>query len=475
MNFISNKAITLLLLSFFSTACVNANSSVNAYTSETQKINEIVTSAQQLMNFNGTVLVANSNDIIYHQSFGYADKDKNTPLTVRHQFAPGSVIKEFSTIAIMKLVAQGKIKYQDKITQYLTGLPEWASNVTIEHIMTHTSGLQEIKYQRGMSTSDVMKQIKAIKKLKYQPGKDFSYGNYNTVLRAVIVEKVTGKNFNQYIQDTLFTPSNMKDTFGRDNFDSVDPLITCGSKPLAISGVTAYSTALDLYRWDKAIWNNSLVNKTDIVDAIVKTGLSGSSRRAYFDFGFFSKTDKGTLKAVWHDGTYPSHYTLKSINFDKDLFIVLLSSDGRRSTLSELRESILNVFDKKSFQLPSVWWLTNEVKQKGVSTAINTFKSRIAKKELIANESNLNLLGYDFDSQKNEEAALAIMKLNLELFPKSENTHDSYAELLIKAGKLKEAYPIIENGLRLATKNDNTFLIKRFKRFLQEINDSKAR
>jgi hypothetical protein len=446
---------------------------VNASSTYQKQIDKVATSAHELMNFNGTILVANSKEVIYQKSFGFADKDKKIKLTPSHQFAPGSIVKEFSTLAIMILEKQGEISYDDKITKYLTGFPSWASSITIEHILTHTSGLSEIKYKSNMSTADVVEQIKAVNKLEYKAGERFTYSNFNTVLRALIIEKVSGQSFNEFIATKLFSPVSMDNTFGRDNFSNTDNLISFGAKPLAIKGVTAYTTALDLYKWEKALWNNLLIDKKSMSKAILKPGLGGP-HRAYFDFGFFKEDATRAISEIWHDGTYPSHYSLKSINFDKDLFIIILSSDGRRSTLSELKRSISNINQNGYLELPVIWDLTNAINLNGHRTAINNYKSRIINKESSASESEINQLGYDLYSQKKQDAALAIMKLNLELFPQSSNAHDSYAELLIYAKEYDRAIPVLENGIALAKKSNNIFLRDRFNQFLADIKKSKG-
>ncbi len=442
---------------------------VNAQTDYKKQVDDIAIVASELMGFNGTVLIANSDGVIYQRSFGFADKGKLIDLTPDYRFSPGSVTKEFTTVALMMLKKQGKINYDDNVSKYLSNLPAWSSTITIEQILTHTSGLGEIKYSRNITTADVIKQINAVEKLKYKPGEGYSYGNLNVVLRALIIEKITGKSFKTFIKESLFVPAGMMSTFGRDNLASTDPLIAFGAIPLAINGVTAYTTALDLYKWEKALWNNVLVSKDTLTKVILKPGLSGSSNRAYFDFGFFNKNKNGDLVEIWHDGTYPQHYTFKSVDFDKDLFIVLLSSDGRKSTLSELRDYISNISDNQTLKIPAVWWLTNEIKSNGFAAAIKTYKGLVERGDFVANESSLNSFGYDLNSNDQPDGALAIMKLNVELHSQSEYAYDSYAELLIDAKKYTEAQPIVERGIALAQNSDNQFILGRLEEFLKEI------
>jgi len=433
-------------------------------------IDDFVHAANEAVGFSGTVLIANSNEIIYQRSIGFADKDNKIPLNPNYRFAPGSVIKEFSTVAMMLLQQQGKIAYDDKVRDYISWLPAWAADITIDHLLAHTAGLGEIKYSTGLETAAVIEQIKAVKQLKYPPGEGFSYGNMVVVLRTLIIEKVSGKSYKSYVEENLFKPAGMKNSFARNDIQDSQDLIAYGEKPLAIDGVTAYATATDMYLWEKALWNNTFITKQTLSSAILKPSLGGVGR-AYFDFGAYKKNSEGSLRQVWHPGTYPSHYALKSIDLDKDLFIVLLSRDGRNSTLREIREYIISASENKPLKFPSLWWLSAEMSSKGFVSAIRTYKSRVKSGEFVAKESELISLGYGLN-HKQEQAALAIMALSIELFPQSANAHDSYAELLLMAKMYKQATPIVAQGIAVAEQLNEKFILGRLKKMQQQIADN---
>jgi len=466
------KTCAMLVLSYAAIACVHSQEpSVQVSPGKLLRyqpiVDDIVIAANEAIGFSGTVLVANSKDVIYQRSIGFADKEQKVHLNSEYRFAPGSVIKEFSTVALMLLKQQGKIRYSDKVIDYISWLPDWASAITIEHLLTHTAGLGEIKFATGMQTADVIEQIKSVKKLKYLPGEGFSYGNLVVVLRALIIEKTSGQSYKNYIEENIFKPAGMKSAFARDNIEDHQPLIAFGEKPLAIDGVTAYTTASDLYLWEKALWNNTFFTKQVLSSAIVKPSLGGEGS-AYFDFGAYKSNSDGSLNQVWHPGTYPSHYALKSIDLDKDLFIVLLSRDGRNSTLSEIREYIINASEHKPLKFPSLWWLSAEMSSKGYESAIKDYKSRVKSGEFIAKESELIGLGYGLNHMQ-ELAALAIMALSVELFPQSANAYDSYAELLLMAKRYKQAKPIVERGMAVAKKSNEQFILGRLEKMQQQI------
>ncbi|NQZ12143.1 MAG: beta-lactamase family protein, partial [Algicola sp.] len=240
-------------------------------------IQQLAQTAHQYAGFNGTVLVAKSGHIIYHKAFGFADKNQQIPLTTDHKFSPGSIGKEFTTVALMMLKKQGKLSYTDTLSKYLSNLPQWASTVTIEHILTHTSGLPDIEWPRKRATTskDVMHQMQAVKTTAFTPGSDYRYGNINTFLRALLVEKITGKPFEHFLQKQLFDAAGMKGTLTKSQIaqsqkrPQSQSSIVQGTSPSDVAGLTAFITAQDLYHWEQALFGGALVTKHSIEQTIV--------------------------------------------------------------------------------------------------------------------------------------------------------------------------------------------------------------
>jgi CubicO group peptidase (beta-lactamase class C family) len=456
-------------------ALLTCLTNVQAQTRFTKNVDQVIAEANKIVNFNGTILIANSERVIYQSSIGFADKEEKTSLTNDHRFAPGSIIKEFTTVALMRLEAKGKINYHDKITKYLTDLPAWANDITIEHLLTHTSGLGEMNYVTGIETADVFEQIKAVKKLKYPPGEGFSYGNFVTVLRALIIENVTNIDYKSFIEKDLFALSKMTTAFARDDIKTTAPLMAFGEKPLAIDGVTAYMTAFDIYKWEKALWTNCLISNKAFKMALLTPSKGGPSR-AYFDFGFYSTNKKGEISEVWHDGTYPAHFALKYYDVKKDLFIILLSRDGRKATLKELRPYISTLFtnstlptiEQKTASLPLSWWLKEQLKVREYVQVFAELSLGIKNGTFVTNEAELSTYAYNLLSNKKYLAGLELMKITVTHFP-SANAYDSYVELLLRAEQYKDAKLAAEQGLALAKKENNSFLLGRLVEFLNII------
>lgn len=442
-----------------------------------QRIERIATIASEYAGFNGTILVADSDGVFYHNSFGFADEDGTIALTPEHRFSPGSIDKEFTTVALMLLEQQGRLNYHDKLSGYLPELPHWANIVTIEQILTHTSGIPDINYGRNLTTADAIEQIMAVDELVFEPGQGFLYGNLNSVLRAMIIEQITGEPQDVFIQENIFDAAGMDSAYSRTDLAIEQPMTAFGDLPMAVAGIDMYVTALDLYRWETALWNGDIVARESLENVIVPHELRGSSSSAYFDFGSFQRNEDGALVGVMHDGTHPSHYALQSINFDTGLIIILLSSDGAKSTLGPLRQSIASLADNQTVALPASWWLANEVKQQGIASALENYRAAVEEgngttadgSEIDSNEQTLNGYGYSLSGSGQMDDAIAVLGLNVELFPNSANAHDSFADILIQAEDYAQAKTITEQGLRLARQDRNSFLIQSMEDYLSTI------
>ncbi len=217
-----------------------------------------------------------------------------------------------------------------------------------------------------------------------------------------------------------------------------------------------YSTVLDLYRFEKALWGGLLVSKTALKKGLTPHLLSGDYERTYFDFGWFTKNASGEITEMTHDGSNANQHSLKVSDFDKGLIVIIMSNDSRKSTPFELSDYVLNFSEYNATQIPLSWWFTKEIKRVGFDTAIADYKKNMQNNnQLINDEFSIWVYGYIMMLKGELDNAIEILKINMENFPESADAYDSYAELLIQAEKFKEAKPVIKKGLKLAKKSNN--------------------
>lgn len=170
-------------------------------------------------NFNGVVLFARDDKIFFHRAWGIADRESNWPITTNTKFNLASASKMFTTISIAKLAEEGKLKFDDNISQYLDN--DWISNeighkILINHLLSHTSGLGHFweefdKHTGSIIDIDDYKEI-IVPKLSFQPGTAGKYSNTGFILLGAIIEAITGQSYYEYVQKLIFKPLHMDNT-----------------------------------------------------------------------------------------------------------------------------------------------------------------------------------------------------------------------------------------------------------------------
>lgn len=300
---------------------------------------------------NGSFLVAQDDIVITQRSGGYnqmtvkrADK-KNTDTTC---FELASVSKQFTATCVLQLVAREKLFLDDQLTDFFPNLPY--PNITIRHLLTHTSGLPEFfnfdpkwyEYNGLLDNMDVVKALEVYKPKKaFNTGERFAYTNTNYMLLAAIVEKVSGMPFEQYIQRNIFLPAGMKHSFCVTQLKSRKyENIASGHKknavPLAIEfddGTVGekgiYSTVRDLFAWKKAYFNDYKVLPKQWVIAATQPENqlnNGSYPSELYGYGFRLEDNPNFGRLVYHGGLWHGFQHLFLYYPEDNVFMVFLSN-----------------------------------------------------------------------------------------------------------------------------------------------------
>jgi len=186
------------------------------------RIDSLVEKALSLQLFSGNVLVANNGKIIYDKCFGKADYEGNTPNTVNTQFQIGSITKDFTKVMILQLVEQGKLRLTDTLGALLLGFPARLNGITLQQLLMHKSGLASYtdgppfgedadEVARIKTIADILPYIKR-EPLNFKPGTQALYSNSGFVLLAAIIEKITGKSYNQALKEQILDKVGMTQT-----------------------------------------------------------------------------------------------------------------------------------------------------------------------------------------------------------------------------------------------------------------------
>ena len=226
------------------------------------------------MEFSGAVLVAKDGEILLSRGYGLANRDANLPNSAETRFRIASLTKQFTAMAIMILQSESRIAVRQPICPYIADCPLAWENITIHHLLTHTSGITEFGNFPAffLVKSEPSSPLQTIERFKhhpldFQPGEAWRYSNSGYILLGYIIEQVSGESYETFLQANIFTPLEMSNT-GYDHDDgslakgyygpsSHDASYVHPSIPFVSGGL--YSTVEDLYRWDRALYTNQLI------------------------------------------------------------------------------------------------------------------------------------------------------------------------------------------------------------------------
>ena len=240
------------------------------------KIDQTLTFLTERESFTGAVLVARNGEVLLSQGYGLADREKNLPNTPQTKYRLGSITKQFTAMAILLLQAQDKLKVQDPICRYLAECPATWQDITIHHLLTHTSGIPDFTRFPDYDTTRAApaSPLQTIVRFKdrpldFKPGEQWSYSNSGYILLGYIIEQTSGQSYETFLQKNIFEPVQMKNT----GYDHNDGSLATGytgfydhwekadyidmTVPYAAGGL--YSTIEDLYRWDQVLYTKQLI------------------------------------------------------------------------------------------------------------------------------------------------------------------------------------------------------------------------
>lgn len=301
--------------------------------------------------------VMRNGQLLFARGYGLADLRTKTPITAHTNFRLASVTKQFTAMAVMLLVHDGKLHYDETLTDIFPEFPRYGSKITVRHLLTHTSGLKHYEdiYEKETAgtlpsqiaqihDADVLRILEQQNAGSFAPGERWEYSNSGYAVLAMIVERVSGKSFADFLRLRIFEPLEMKHTvayisgknevpnraFGyrkaSDNKAWVFSDQSATSAVLGDGGI--YSSIEDLAKWDEALLQQKLLSAEEMKLALTPVRVNGGvtldddSRSAY-GFGWFLDPYKGHRR-MWHYGdTSGFHTSIERLTDDKLTVVVL--------------------------------------------------------------------------------------------------------------------------------------------------------
>jgi CubicO group peptidase (beta-lactamase class C family) len=335
---------------------------------ESRELDTLVKAYTEQKKFSGSVLVARDGNILLSKGYGVANIEHDVPNTPQTVFRIGSMTKAFTAIAIMQLVERGKIKIEDTLNKYLPDYPH-GERITLHHLLSNTSGITDYLLLDGFretmriptTTSALIERFRD-KPLEFEPGADFGYSNSNWVLLGFILEQMTGKSYEEVIQEQIFTPAGMNHS----GYEWTAPVIKqrasgytdtnrqwVNAEPIDSSTMHAagglHSTVEDLYRLDQALYDGTLMRPETfkrMTERVIGTEDYG------YGYGWELYAKHGH-RAMAHSGGLDG-FLSNFVRFVDDKVTIIFLNNLGGAAWSELTDSLAAVVFGAPYELPSM-------------------------------------------------------------------------------------------------------------------------
>ena len=316
------------------------------------------------------VLVRQNGKTIFEQGYGVRDLRTKSKIAARTNFRLASFTKQFSAMAIMLLVRDGKLRYDETLTEIFPDFPDYGKSITIRNLLNHVSGLpnyedlmeaaEKVKGplwspEKQIQDAEVLELLEKEKTGKFAPGTNWSYSNSGYVVLGIIVAKASGKPYREFLRERIFTPLKMNHTlvyqkgknevenraFGHskenDTLKETDQSST--SATLGDGGI--YSNLEDLAKWDDALRNHTLLSEKEMQPALTPVKLNDGSEPHWpaeqnddnlhpgkpvsYGFGWFLDPYNGDQR-MWHTGSTMGFRTVIERFLGDNLTVIILSN-----------------------------------------------------------------------------------------------------------------------------------------------------
>lgn len=341
---------------------------------QAEKVDLFVREKMKSKNIPGLSLaVVRDGKIILAKGYGMANLELNVPATEKTSYLIYSITKTFTAVATMILVEEGKISLDDPISKYLSDLPTVWNPVSVRQLLNHTSGINSFtthdkppcgtrKDERDYTQADVLNEVSCLP-LDFAPGERWAYTDTGYYLLGMLIEKISGKTYDDFLRERIFAPLGMNDTRHHTNTklianrasgyswkngayrnaDWVNPVVEFSNGGLI-------STVLDLAKWDASLYTGKLLKRTTFELMWTNAKLNSGEIVPSYGLGF-GLTPYQKRKRVGHSGGGPGFATaITRFVDDKVTVIILSNADQEGFLIGEMANEIASYYFPQSKQ-----------------------------------------------------------------------------------------------------------------------------
>ena len=310
-----------------------------------------------------SLAVVKDGNVVYEHSYGLANVELSVPVTSDTVFQIQSITKTFTASAIMMLVEEGKLSLDDPIGKHLEGTPDTWKSITIRHLLSHTSGIKDFineptaSLRLDVSEQEVL-EATAPRELNFAPGERYLYCNTGYHLLAMVVRKVTGKSYGDFLAERIFKPLGMTRTRVQDlsevipgraaGYNWEDGKLTNGEyvaqSILSYGGGGVLSTALDMAKWDAALRTEKLLKKATLEQMWTPMTLNDGKKSTY-GLGWGTGSLAGHRYLQHSGGHVTGFQTFFRRYVDDGLTVIVLTNQSGNVDPSKIGARVAGMFD----------------------------------------------------------------------------------------------------------------------------------
>ncbi|CAM1367631.1 CubicO group peptidase, beta-lactamase class C family [Tenacibaculum sediminilitoris] len=378
-NQIQIKKVLFCSLFFLLTSIISAQNLES-------KIDEIL-KAQYKDNESGVVtLVAKQGKVIYRKAYGKANLELDVNMKPENVFEIGSITKQFTAVSILMLLEEGKLSLEDDITKFIPNYPTKGKQITIHHLLTHTSGIKSYTSMRKFGevmTKDEspLKFIDFFKNepMDFEPGEKYKYNNSGYFILGYIIEKVSRMSYPKFVEERIFKKLNMNSScygshtkliknratgYQKRNEGFVNAQYISLTLPYAAGSIM--SNVDDMLQWQKAISNNILVQKETIDKAFTNYTLN-NGKKINYGYGWSFNEING-VPTIEHGGAIPGYRSMGVYVPSEDVYVIIFSNCGNQSPKNTAIKIAALAINKPIFSKEKITTLSKEELNKWVGS-----------------------------------------------------------------------------------------------------------
>jgi CubicO group peptidase (beta-lactamase class C family) len=344
---------SLALILLLSTACL-------AQELPASKIDDYIRAEMESQQIPGVALaVVKDGNVVLARGYGFANVEHQVPVKPETIFQSGSTGKQFTATAVMMLVEEGKLSLEDKLTKYFTDAPDAWRDITVRHMLTHTSGMTDyppdFDMRRDYTEDDLVQRIKTIP-LAFQPGEKWSYSNIAYVMLGILIHKVSGKFYGDFLQERIFKPLYMSTARIISEADII-PNRAAGYRLVngqlknqswvspslnTTADGALYLTVYDMAKWDAALYTDKLLKRTTLEQMWTPVKLNNGKTHPY-GFGWSLGEVRGH-RIIEHGGSWQG-FKAQITRYVNDKLTVIVFANQIRANQTRLAHGVAAIIN----------------------------------------------------------------------------------------------------------------------------------